>query len=160
MRRYFFDASAVVKLHAVEPGSSAVHDLMRSANRSDRSTRVFVCDISLPEAVSALQQIQRGPHAARKGLSAAALRQAIPILVQSFTQESPLIVVQASEVMHAAAGIIQRWRLRPADAIQVAAAVRARDNLDEGAEISFVSADRVQCAAARHEGLNVLELAA
>jgi predicted nucleic acid-binding protein len=160
MRCYFFDASAVVKLHAIEPGSAVVHDLVRSAGRSERSAEVFVCDLSLPEVVSALHQIQRGPRAARKGLSAAAMRQAIPNLVESFTRESPMLVVRASDFMRTAAEIVQRRRLRPADAIQVAAAVRTRDRLGAGVDFSFVSSDRVQCAAARHEGLDVLELAA
>lgn len=158
--QYFFDASAVVKLHAVEPDSLTVHDIVRSARRGARATEVFVCDLSLPEAVSALHQIQRGPNAARKGLSAAALRRAIPVLVESFTRESPMIVVPASDVMQAAAEIVQRRRLRPADAIQVAAAVRTKASFAAGERFSFVSADRAQCGAAREEGLDVLELAA
>ena len=160
MKRYFFDASAVVKLHTVERDSLAVPDMVRSANRPGSRTNVLVCDLSLPEAVSALLQIQRGPQAARKGLSAAALRQAIPNLVESFTRESPMMVVRASDFMRMAAEIVQRRSLRPADAIQVAAALRTRDELGSGDDFSFVSADRVQCAAAREEGLGVLELAA
>jgi predicted nucleic acid-binding protein len=62
--------------------------------------------------------------------------------------------------MRMAAEIVQRRRLRPADAIQVAAAVLTRDELGAGVDFSFVSADRVQCAAAREEGLEVMELAA
>lgn len=160
MRRYFFDASAVVKLHTAEMDSMAVRDMVRSANLPSSGTTVFVCDLSLPEAVSALLQIQRGPYAARKGLSAAALRRAIPVVVESFTRESPMVIVHASDFMHTAAEIVQRRRLRPADAIQVAAAVRTRDTLDSGGGFYFVSADRAQCGAAREEGLEVLELAA
>ena len=159
MRRYFFDASAVVKLHTAETDSLTVHDLVRGARRDERLTGVVVCDLSLPEAVSALLQIQRGPYAARKGVSAAALRRAIPALVESFTRQSPMVVVHASDFMQAAAEIVQRRRLRPADAIQVAAAVRTRDTLDSGGGFYFVSADRAQCGAAREEGLEVLELA-
>jgi hypothetical protein len=57
VRSYFLDASAVVRLYAVEVGSRLVRDIVRSAGASPPTAQAVVCDLSLPETVSALLQI-------------------------------------------------------------------------------------------------------
>lgn len=155
MRHYFLDASAVVKLYVVEPGSSAVRNMLRGAVVNPPSSRVFRCDLSLPETVSALLQIERSPTAARRGISRAALRQMLPKVRSDFTADSPLAVVPASDCMRVAADLVERHRLRPADAVQLAAALQLKAGIP-APELRFVSGDHEQCRAAEAEGLHVL----
>ena len=156
MRHYFLDASAVVKLYVVEVGSNAVRDMLRSALVNPPSSRVFRCDLSLPETVSALLQIERSPSAARRGISRAALRGLLPRVRADLTSEAPMAVVPASECMDAAADIVERHRLRPADAVQLAAALRLKARMP-ASELHFVSSDKEQCRVAEVEGLRVLQ---
>lgn len=155
MRHYFFDASAVVKLYVVEAGSRDVRDMLRSAVVEPPSSRVFRCDMSLPETVSALLQIERSPTHARRGLSRGALRMLLPRVRADLTAQSPMDVLRASDCMHLAANLVERHRLRPADAVQLAAALQLRAALPE-AEIHFVSSDIEQGRAAEAEGMRVL----
>ena len=155
MRHYFFDASAVVKLYVAEPGSSAVRDMVRSAVVNPPSSRVFRCDLSLPETFSALQQIERRPTSARRGMSRSALRTLLPRVRADFMVTSPMSIVRASHCMPLAADIVERHRLRPADAVQLAAALRLKTLLPLS-ELQFVSSDEEQCRAAQAEGLPVV----
>ena len=155
MRHYFLDASAVVKLYVAEAGSSSVRNMLRSATVKPPSSRVFQCDLSLPETVSALLQIERSPSAARRGLSRAVLREALPRVRMDFVGHSPASLVTANHCMRLAANLVERYRLRPADALQVAAALRLKAAVPEP-ELHFVSSDEQQCRVAEAEGLNVL----
>lgn len=155
MRHYFFDASAVVKLYVAEPGSNAVRDMVRSAVVSPPSSRVFRCDLSLPETFSALQQIERSSTAARRGMSRSALRALLPRVRTDFSVTSPMSIVRASDCMPLAADMVERHRLRPADAVQLAAALRLKTDLPVR-ELQFVSSDDEQCRAAQAEGLAVV----
>jgi predicted nucleic acid-binding protein len=159
VRHYFFDASAVVKLYVAEPGSNAVRDMVRSAVVNPPSSRVFRCDLSLPETFSALQQIERSPNAARRGMSRSALRALLPRVRADFAVTSPTALVRASDCMPLAAEIVARHRLRPADAVQLAAALRLKALLPLP-DLQFVSSDEAQCRAAEDEGLEVLRPAA
>ena len=155
MRHYFLDASAVVKLYVVEAGSNAVRNMLRSATVNPPSSRVFQCDLSLPETISALLQIERSPTAARRGLSRAALRQLLPRVRSDFVAQAPANLVPVSDCMLVAAEMLERYRLRPADALQLAAALQMKAAVPVP-ELQFVSSDDQQCRAAEAEGLNVL----
>jgi len=155
MRSYFLDTSAVVKLYVAEVGSTAVRNIVRSAAVDPPSSRIFQCDLSLPETVSALLQIERSPTAARRGLSRAVLRGLLPRVRADFVAQSPMTVVAASDCMDVAAEIVERHRLRPADAIQLAAALRLKA-AQPAPELHFVSTDTEQCRAAEAEGLYVV----
>ena len=159
MRNYFLDASALVKLYVVEAGSNTVRNVLRSAAANPPSSRVFHCDLSLVETISALLQIERSPTAARRGLSRAALRQLLPRVRADLAARSPTSVVAASDCIHPAAEIVERYRLRPADAVQLAAALRLKAALP-AQDFRFVSSDEEQCRAAEAEGLRVLRPAA
>lgn len=160
MRSYFFDASAVVRLYAYETGSTMVRDMVRSALLQPLNTQVLVCDLSLPETVSALMQIAAGDRAAERGLSRAALRQTLPRVRRDFEEQAALSLVPASGCMEVAADLIERHRMRVADAVQLAAALRISEVLPDHARLLFVSDDRAQCRAAEAEGLDVLRPAA
>jgi predicted nucleic acid-binding protein len=155
VRHYFFDASAVVKLYVAEPGSNAVRDMVQSAVVNPPSSRVFRCDLSLPETFSALQQIERSSSAARRGMSRSTLRALLPRVRTDFIVTSPMGIVRASHCMPLAADMVERHRLRPADAVQLAAALRLKMLLPQ-CDLQFVSSDDEQCRAARAEGLAVV----
>lgn len=160
MRYCFFDTSAFTKLYAVEPGMRTVKDLLRSARVRPDWTRLLLCDLALPEGVSAMTQMQVRADAARRGVSAAALRQILPRIRQQFGAESPFVVLPATGCMELAADLVERHRLRGADSVQLAAALKARRVAMEAEAFVFVSDDHAQCRAAEAEGLQVLRPAA
>ncbi|HEX6039802.1 type II toxin-antitoxin system VapC family toxin [Longimicrobium sp.] len=160
MKYCFFDTSAFTKLYAVEPGMRTVRDLLRSAKARPGWTRLVVCDLTLPEAFSALTHIQSGREAAAKGLSAIALQQILPRIRLQFGADSPFIVVPSTGCMELAADLVERHRLRGADSVQLAAALRASAMASGDDSFFFVSDDVAQCRAADAEGLEVLRSAA
>ena len=160
MRHWFFDTSAFAKLYAVEPGMKTVRDLLRGAKARPDWTRLLVCDLTLPETFSAVTNMQTGPDAARKGLSASALKEILPRIRLQFGPGSPFVVVPATGCMELAADLVQKHRLRGADSVQLAAAVLARTAAAESDSFVFVSDDAAQCRAAEGEGLEVLRPAA
>lgn len=137
-----------------------VRDLVRSASRNPASVRVLVCDLVLPEAVSAVVQVQARPDAARRGMSAAALRVAIPRIRRMLQPASAFVVMPATGCMELAADLVERHRLRGADSVQLAAALKARAFASEADAFLFISDDEAQCRAAENEGLEVLRPAA
>lgn len=163
MRNYFFDASAVVRLYAHERGSATVRDMFRSAVADPPSAQVMVCDLSLPETVSALLQIAGSSTGPGRGISHASLRRILPRVRSDFDLQAALAQVPATGSMDLAADLVERHRLRAADAVQLAAALRARDALarvEHATDLVFVSEDAAQCRAAEAEGLEVLRPAA
>jgi predicted nucleic acid-binding protein len=161
VRSYFLDASAVVRLYAVEPGSRTVKDIVRGAAANPPTAQALTCDLSLPETVSALLQIASGPRGPVRGVSKAALRQILPAVRRDFVGHSPVLsLVPATGCMELAAELVERHRLRVPDAVQLAAALRVQDGLPLSASFLFVSDDVAQCRAAEGEGLEVLRPAA
>jgi predicted nucleic acid-binding protein len=161
VRNYFLDASAVVRLYAVEPGSKLVKDIVRGSVATLPTAQALVCDLSLPETVSALLQIAVGPRGPGRGVSKAALRQVLPAVRRDFVGTTPVLsLVPATGCMALAAELVERHRLRVPDAVHLAAALRTRDALPEAASFLFVSDDVAQCRAAEGEGLRVLRPAA
>lgn len=134
---------------------------MRSAGARPRTAQAIVCDLSLPETVSALLQIAEGPRGPVRGVSKAALRHILPGVRRDFVGETPVLsLVPATGCMELAAELVERHRLRVADAVQLAAAIRTRSSIPEQAAFVFVSEDIAQCRAAEGEGLEVLRPAA
>jgi predicted nucleic acid-binding protein len=158
---HFLDASAVVRLYAVEPGSRLVKDIVRSASATPPTAQALVCDLSLPETVSALLQIASGPRGPARGVGRAALRHILPGVRRDFVGETPVLsLVPATGCMELAADLVERHRLRVADAVQLAAALRTQSAIPRPASLLFVSEDEAQCRAAEGEGLEVLRPAA
>jgi predicted nucleic acid-binding protein len=160
MTTYFLDSSAVVRLYALEPGERLVRNLVRSAAAFPANSEVVVCDLAYPETVAALHRIARGNDAARRGLSAAALRLILPQVRQDLTPGSELLVMPASDFMARAAQLAERRVVQGADAVHIAAALEVRNFVQPGDRFVFVSDDIAQCRAAEGEGLEVLRPAA
>lgn len=161
MRSYFLDSSAVVRLYAVESGSRMVKDIIRSAGANPPTAQALVCDLSLPETVSALLQIADGPRGASRGVSRASLRHILPAVRRDFVGSTQVLsLVPATGCMELATELVERHRLKVADAVQLAAAILTQDTLPDAASFFFVSDDIAQCRAAEGEGLEVLRPAA
>ena len=156
MRSYFLDSSAVVRLYTAEVGSKAVADMLRGAAAHPPTAQVLVCDLSLPETVSALLQIAHGARGPQRGLSRAALKRVLPQVRADFDGAAALSLVPATGCMELAADLVQRHRLHVADAVHVAAALRTKRVVPEASAFVFVSDDVAQCRAAEAEGLYVL----
>jgi predicted nucleic acid-binding protein len=137
-----------------------VRDAVRSAVADTPTADVVVCDLAYPEAVAALHRIVRGEDAARRGLSAAALRLILPKVRDDLTPESHFLITPASDCMAQAAEVATRHAVRGADAVHIAAALQVRRFLEQGDRFVFVSDDIAQCRAAEGEGLQVLRPAA
>ncbi|HEX6040749.1 type II toxin-antitoxin system VapC family toxin [Longimicrobium sp.] len=160
MKYCFLDTSAFTKLHVVERGMDIVRELVRSADRDPDRVQVLVCDFVLPEAVSAVMQVKERSDAARRGMSAAALQVTLPRIRRQLQHGSVFVVIPATGCMELAADLVERHRLRGADSVQLAAALKARGFASEGHQFIFVSDDVAQCRAAEGEGLEVLRPAA
>lgn len=160
MTTYFLDSSALLRLYAVEPGERWVRNLVRSATAAVPTAFIAVCDLAYPEAVAALHRIVRGHDAARRGLSAAALRLILPNVHRELTPGSDFMVMPASDCMRSAAQVASRHAVRGADAVHIAAALEVAKWLQDQERLVFVSDDVAQCRAAEGEGLEVLRPAA
>ncbi len=156
MRHYFFDSSTFLKLFIVEEGDRRVREIVRGA-QGNAKLRVSVCDLAHPECVAAMRQMLERGTGGRRGLSSAALQRTLPDVQAFFRETSHVLVVKASTVIPESAELAVRHRVRGADAVHIAAAKRVHRRVSEGEEFWFVSADLRQAAAARQEGMPVLD---
>jgi len=157
VRHYFFDSSTFLKLFIVEAGADRVRQIVRGAEADSERIRVAVCDLAHPEAVSALRQIVERGVGGRRGISVTALRRTLPKLQTYFEEGTSFTVVQASDVITRAAELAARLQIKGADYVHVAAAQRLHRGVAKGEEFWFVTADLRQSAAARQEGIPVLD---
>ena len=160
MRHYFLDASAVVKLYAVEPGSRRVKDMVRSATVEPPTARIVVAGLSHPETVSGITQAAFAPDAARRGLSPAAAGRTRIEIAATFAAEVRFTVVEPVGIMPQAAELVWRHRIKASDAVQLATALYARTMLPGWSEFYFVGSDGRQNSASIAEGLAVIDPAA
>ena len=160
MRHYFLDASAVVKLHAVEPGSRRVKDMVRSAAAEPPTARIVVAGLSHPETVSGITQAAFAPDAARRGLSPAAANRTRIQIAATFAADAPFTVLEPPGIMPQAAELVWRHRIKASDAVQLATALYARTVLTGWSEFYFVGSDGRQNSASLAEGLPVIDPAA
>ena len=134
----FLDSSALAKRYLHEPGSNHLEEILSSASS------LGVSVISLAEVVSAFCRLRREG----KLLPAQYLNAKRAFLVDI---EDCSVTNVTDQVMARAIELLERWPLRPSDALQVASA-------GEWAAELFVSADTRQCTAARGYGLQVVQL--
>jgi predicted nucleic acid-binding protein len=157
---YFFDSSALVRLYCIEPGDRWVRNLVSSTVALSPTREAAVCDLAYPEVVAALHRMIREGNAARRGLSAAALRLILPRVRNDLTPGSHLLIMPVSDCMARAAEVATRQAVQGADAVHIAAALEVAKWLQGRERLVFVSDDVAQCRAAKGEGLEVLRPAA
>lgn len=157
MRHYFFDSSTFLKLFVAEKGADRVRGIVRGAEADAERIRVAVCDLAHPESVAALRQMLERGAGGRRGISFGSFRRTIPQIEGVFHAAPHIVVVEASNVIPESADLAARHHVKGADAVHIAAAQRVHRRLSEDDEFWFVSADLRQSAAARQEGMPVLD---
>jgi uncharacterized protein len=142
---YFLEATAFVKLFVQEPGTDALIGLMESAEDNHKL-------ISAATPLEIYAVIRRRERTG--GISQEDATSALSVL----RLESARMVQQPLNpgVLEAARQLLDRTTLRWPDALQLGAALAARD-MFQGTEIVFVTASAALLEAAKDEGFKVLD---
>ena len=144
MSCYFLESTAFVKLFVQEPGTDSLIRLMETVE----DNRKLIAASAPLEVYSAIRRRARaGAISAEDAISALDI---LRVEAARMVQE-PL----NPAVLEAARQLVDRTELRWPDAIQVGAAIVARE-MFQGTEIIFVSASQNLLDAAKSEGFNVL----
>jgi uncharacterized protein len=142
---YFLEATAFLKLFVQEAGSDALIGLMESAE----DNRKLISAATPLEIYAVLRRRERAgniaPEDAQSALSVLRLESARMV-------QQPL----NPAVLEAARQLLDRTTLRWPDALQLGAALAARD-MFQGTEIVFVSSSAALLEAATNEGFTVLD---
>lgn len=146
MTNYHLDASALVKRYALEPGSDWVLEITEPT----AGHTIILAEITLAEVAAALAAKQR----ALQGLTLEERDRALSRFLQDCAETFLLLQVDRS-VIDQAVELTQSHRLRGYDAVQLATAQIANDDLveQEHPPLVFVASDNDLLAAARAEGL-------
>jgi len=142
---YFLESTAFAKLFVQEPGTDALIRLMEAVE----DNRKLISASTPLEVYAAIRRRQRGgtisPENATSALDILRLEAARMV-------QEPL----NPAVLEAARQLLDRTSLRWPDALQLGAAIVARD-MFQGTEIIFVSASQHLLEAAKTEGFNTLD---
>ncbi len=148
MSFYFLEATAFAKLFVREPGTDALIRLLENVE----DNRKLISAATPLEVYAAIRRRERAGHIAPEAASAA---------LDLLRIESSRMVQQPLNpgVLEAARQLLDRTALRWPDALQLGAALAARD-MFPGTPISFISSHGALLEAARIEGLETLDPAA
>ncbi len=144
MSCYFLEATAFAKLFVREPGTDTLIRLMETVE----DNRKLIAASTPLEVYAALRRRERSGAITHED-AAAALE--VLRLEAARTVQEPL----NPAVLEAARQLLDRTPLRWPDAVQLAAALVARE-MFHGTEIIFVSASTTLLDAAKAEGLQVI----
>lgn len=145
MSCYFLEATAFAKLFVQEPGTDALIRLMETVE----DNRKLIAASAPIEVYSAIRKRERAGDIS--SADAAAAFEILRIEAARMVQE-PL----NPAVLEAARQLLDRTKLRWTDALQLGAALVARE-MFRGTEIIFVSASPQLLEAARAEGFQALD---
>jgi uncharacterized protein len=142
---YFLESTAFAKLFVQEPGTDALIKLMESVE----DNRKLISASAPLEVYAAIRRRERSGSISREDASAALdiLRLEAARMVQE-----PL----NPAVLEAARQLLDRTSLRWPDALQLGAAIVARE-MFQGTEIIFVSSSQTLLESAKTEGFNILD---
>jgi uncharacterized protein len=141
---YFLEATAFAKLFVQEPGTDTLIRLMESIE----DNRKLIAASTPLEVYAAIRRRERSGGITHEDASAAL---EILRLEASRTVQEPL----NPAVLECARQLLDRRQLRWPDALQLSAALVARD-MFQGTEIIFVSSSQLLLDAAKAEGLPIL----
>jgi uncharacterized protein len=142
---YFLESTAFAKLFVLEPGTEALIRLMESVE----DNRKLIAASAPLEVYAAIRKRERAGDIS--SADAAAAFEILRIEAARMVQE-PL----NPAVLEAARQLLDRTKLRWTDALQLGAAIVARD-MFRNTEIIFVSASAQLLEAARTEGFQALD---
>lgn len=145
MSCYFLESTAFAKLFVQEPGTDALIRLMEAVE----DNRKLIAASAPLEVYAAIRRRERAGDIG--SADAAAAFEILRIEAARMVQE-PL----NPAVLEAARQLLDRTKLRWTDALQLGAALVARD-MFRGTEIIFVSASPVLLEAARTEGFHAID---
>lgn len=145
MSCYFIESTAFAKLFVQEPGTDALIRLMESVE----DNRKLIAASAPLEVYAAIRRRERVGDISSEDASAAF--EILRIEAARMVQE-PL----NPAVLEAARQLLDRTKLRWTEALQLGAALVARE-MFRGTEIIFVSASPLLLEAARAEGLQTLD---
>ena len=145
MSFYFLETTAFAKLFVRESGTNALIQLMESLEDNKK----LICAVTPLEVFAAIKKRERSGKIALQAATAA---------LESLRLESARMVQQPVNpgVLDAARQLLERTDLRWPDALQVGAALAARD-MFPGTEIIFVTALPHLVDAAKSEGLKAMD---
>jgi uncharacterized protein len=142
---YFLESTAFAKLFVQEPGTDALIRLMESVE----DNRKLIAACAPLEVYAAIRRRERSGDIS--GADAAAAFDILRIEAARMVQE-PL----NPAVLESARQLLDRTKLRWTDALQLGAALVARE-MFRGTDIIFVSASPLLLEAARAEGFQTLD---
>ena len=145
MSCYFLESTAFVKLFVQEPGTDALIRLMEAVE----DNRKLIAASAPLEVYSAIRRCARAGNISAENANAAL--EILRIEAARMVQE-PL----NPAVLEAARQLVDRTELRWPDALQLGAAIVARE-MFQGTEIIFVSSSPCLLEAAKTEGFAVLD---
>ncbi len=144
MTCYFLDSSAFAKLFVQEAGTDTIIRLMEATE----DNRKLIAASTPLEVYAALKRRERAGAIAAEDSEAA--RTILRVEAARMVQQ-PL----NPAVLEAARQLLDRQELRSSDALQLGAAIVARE-MFQGLEIIFVSADQRMLEAAKTERFEIL----
>jgi hypothetical protein len=142
---YFLESTAFAKLFVQEPGTNALIRLMETVE----DNRKLIAASAPLEVYAAIRRRERAGNIS--SADAAAVLEILRIEAARMVQE-PL----NPAVLEAARQLLDRTKLRLTEALQLGAALVARE-MFRGTEIIFVSASSILLEAARAEGFRALD---
>ena len=145
MSCYFFESTAFAKLFVQEPGTDALIRLMEAVE----DNRKLIAASAPLEVYAAIRRRERSGDIS--SADACAAFEILRVEAARMVQE-PL----NPAVLEAARQLLDRTKLRWTDALQLGAALTARE-MFRGTEIIFVSASPLLLDAARAEGFQALD---
>jgi uncharacterized protein len=142
---FFLEATAFAKLFVREPGTDALIRLMETVE----DNRKLISAATPLEVYAAIRRRERAGHIATEAAVSA---------FESLRVEAARMVQQPLNpgVIEAARQLLDRTTLRWPEALQLGAALAARD-MFPGTRITFVSASPALLEAARAEGLDAID---
>jgi predicted nucleic acid-binding protein len=142
---YFLEATAFIKLFVQEPGTDSLIRLMEPLE----DNRKLIAASTPLEVYAAIRRRERAAAITAEDAASA---------LESLRQESARTVQQPLNpaVLEAARQLLDRTALRWPEALQLGAAIAARD-MFQGAAIVFVSASSMLLETAKAEGLEAID---
>ncbi len=133
----YFDTSALIKRYIEESGSIAVSEIFREAES------VLISEISKVECVSVLKRINVEGQISDEEYEY--LKKEIQADAEDFT------LIKIVDIIDSCEEAIDKYQLKTLDAIQLASAIYAKDEID-----NFVCCDNKLNAAASSESIQVI----
>lgn len=142
MSLYFFDSSALIKRYIVEVGSSWVQHIAQSLQDN-----IVISHIAHVEMISAIMRRQRENTITHQ------MAQTTKILIDNHAYYQYEVITFTDDIIKIADMLLSKYPLRSLDAIQLASAVKAKQNLVGNYPFIFVSSDKRLLGYANSEGL-------